>query len=101
MQQQHTYTDKGPCAVCGFSGARQSWNASCPGVRWYAWETIPASFATRSALDREGLKPADIAQPDGYYLVWSRHVYVLLYDRKQAIPKRAARSEHKPWTQDS
>ena len=25
MQQQHNYTNKGVCAVCGFSGARIAW----------------------------------------------------------------------------
>jgi DNA polymerase III epsilon subunit-like protein len=95
MQQLHSYTDTRVCAVCGFAGGRTPWRwyAYCPGVRWYAWERIPKNLATRIALNREGLKPADLAQPDGYYVAWSRRTYVLLYDRERAILKRAARSE--------
>ncbi|HEV2459954.1 MAG TPA: 3'-5' exonuclease [Ktedonobacterales bacterium] len=91
----HALDEGRTCTVCGVWLDRRGvwWLADCPGVRWYAWERVPAELATRTALAREGLRPADRAAPAGYYVAWRRKGVVLLYDRRLAIPKRAARSE--------
>lgn len=96
----HARDAAGTCTACGIR-ASHWWLASCPGVPWYPWERIPAELATRTALAREGLRPADLAAPAGYYVAWTRRAVVLLYDRRAAVPKRRPRSDRERAAQDA
>lgn len=89
-----TPTGHTQCDVCGLCfrtwpprGYRYSWLERCPGAPIYDVTQIPANLATRTQLAREGLR-VDRAAPAGAYMAWTRRVFVLLYDRRQARPKR-------------
>jgi hypothetical protein len=83
------------CRVCGLSWRRSApaWLAWCPGVTIYDFVAIPAELATKTQLAREGLRLSRDTTPSGCYVAWTRKAVVPLYDRRQAIPKRAARSD--------
>lgn len=91
----HELTEQGACTRCGLAvhGSARRWASDCPGVPWYAWERIPPELVTRTTLAREGLRLAPGQGPAGYYVAWEYRAYRLLYDRGQAIAKRAPASE--------
>src|SRR5258706_6039640 len=65
----------------------RGWLLWCPGVRWYAYEAIPEGYATKTTLEREGLRAT--GEPVACYAAFTRQTFVYLYDRALAHPKRA------------
>lgn len=88
---EHTYTRGSgglTCTTCGLwvRGHAPAWLWSCPGMPYYRFEEIPAHLATKTTLEREGLRAPDAGA--GYYVAWTRKAVVPLYDRAMATPKR-------------
>jgi DNA polymerase III subunit epsilon len=82
------------CTVCDMTVQRgtHTWNSRgwllwCPGIRWYPYEDIPQGLATKTTLEREGLRAT--GEPVACYAACSRKTFVYLYDRALAHPKRA------------
>lgn len=87
--QYETHPEGVRCTVCDWV-AREAIRESCPGCRRYPWyDALPANLLTQTQLGKEGLRPAPGQPPAGAIYRRRLHDWVLLYDREQAVAKRA------------
>jgi hypothetical protein len=74
------------CQRCGRSWGRSPSSGSCPGIRWYAWQSAPEHLHTYTQLRAKHLRPRDRRKPDGCIVCKDEWVY--LYDEREALPRR-------------
>lgn len=74
------------CKTCQHLWKRFPGYRSCPGVRWYHWESSPPHLKTYSQLRSLRLKPRDRKIADGVIMV--KENWCWLYNEREAVARR-------------